>query len=67
MPTDEEKVGGCGVVNSFTDDFMGNVNVSLGQMVTVNETWTSLYEPETKSQSSMWATPRVPTSRSICS
>ena len=40
--------------------FKGEWEKFMDRIVTVDETWISLYTPETKAQSTMWKTPGTP-------
>lgn len=60
MLTDEQKVERVRCCNQFLRRFHREGERFLRRIVTVDETWISLYEPETKSQSSMWKTPGSP-------
>ena len=43
----------CSAIQQEGEDF-------LSRIVTADETWISLYEPESKEQSTMWKTPGSP-------
>ena len=40
-------------------------NYFLRRIITVNETWISLYEPETKEESTVWKTPGSPSPKTF--
>ena len=56
MLTDEQKMERVRCCEQFLRQFHTEGERFLRRIVTVDETWISLYEPETKSQSTMWKT-----------
>lgn len=60
MLTEEQKKQRVTCCQRFLDRVEREGQAFLERIVTVDETWISLYEPETKSQSTMWKTPGSP-------
>lgn len=60
MLTDKQKEERVRCCELFVKRFQQEGERFLERIVTVDETWISLYEPETKSQSTMWKTPGSP-------